>query len=291
MHNNALAHYPPIALAHLKNWWSQNSRTHHPLAIKYVASCESTNSQLYRSPSHATTLLVTDIQTQGRGQFEREWQTRTGDLIFSLGVRLHSSKIQALSIRVGLALAQVCAQFGFSAQLKWPNDVILQNGKLAGILVQSNPSNQTDMNWVVIGVGVNIAARADLNADLSPAKKSTSAFNPIGLSQVDTQWLNPTEGQREALIMHIIDEILLHIDGERPLSSEYLSTQWNQRDIWRNQPIVWTDPFGQKHHGTGLGIDPDGTYQMRSSRGNVAIYSGQIRAADANDSTHYSADT
>jgi biotin-[acetyl-CoA-carboxylase] ligase BirA-like protein len=274
MHNNASTHYPPISLEHLKNWWSQNSRTHHPLAIKYIASCESTNSQLYRSPSHANTLLVTETQTQGRGQFEREWQTRAGDLIFSLGVRLHSSKIQALSIRVGLALAQVCAHFGYAAQLKWPNDVILNHGKLAGILVQSNPSNQDQMNWVVIGVGVNIAPRTDL----STAKNTSSAFMPVGLSQVDSQWLQPKAVMRETLIMHMVDEILLHIDGERTLSNEYLSTQWNLHDIWHHQPIVWIDPFGQKHHGIGLGIDENGTYQMDSHRGQVAIYSGQIRA-------------
>ena len=281
MHNTAPAHYPPISLAHLKNWWSQNSRTHHPLAIKYIASCESTNSQLYRSPSHATTLLVTETQTQGRGQFEREWQTRSGDLIFSLGVRLHSSKIQALSIRVGLALAQVCAHFGYAAQLKWPNDEILNKGNLAGILVQSNPSTQEQMNWVVIGVGMNIASRANLPL----SKKTNSAFIPTSLSQVDAQWLNPKVGAREALIMHIVDEILLHIDGERALSNDYLATQWNQHDIWLHQPIIWIDPFGQKHHGTGLGIDANGTYQMHSSRGQVAIYSGQIRSAQPDPST------
>ena len=282
MHNSTSAHYPPISLECLKNWWSQNSRTHHPLAIKYMTTCESTNSQLYRSPSHATTLLVTETQTQGRGQFEREWQTRAGDLIFSLGVRLHSSKIPTLSVRVGLALAQVCAHFGYRIHLKWPNDVILNNGKLAGILVQSNPSTQDQMNWVVIGVGVNIAPRADLTVD----KKTKPAFIPTSLSQADTQWLNPAQGAREALIMHIVDEILLHIDGERVLSNEYLATQWNQHDIWQHQAIVWIDPFGQKHHGTGLGIDANGTYQMSSRRGQVAIYSGQIRSAHTESQTH-----
>ncbi len=275
MHNTADIDYPNMDVAHLKNWWSEHSRAHHPLSIKYLPECESTNAQLYRSPSLANTLLVTEIQTQGRGQFEREWQTHAGDLIFSLGLHLPSSKIPALSIRVGLALAHVLGHLGYAAQLKWPNDVILNNGKLAGILVQTAQSEHADMNWVVIGVGLNIVSRAR-NA---PHKKNQSAFNPIGLAQVDAHWLAPKAGEREALLMQLVDQLLLHIDGEHALGGEFLASQWNAHDIWLNQAIVWIDPFGQQHHGIGQGIDASDTYQMDTPRGPVAIYSGQLRSA------------
>ena len=266
--------YPAISIDHLKSWWSAHSRTHHPLSIKYLSECESTNSQLYRSPSHANTLLVTEVQTQGRGQFEREWQTRSGDLIFSLGLRLPADKVPALSIRVGLAMAQVFNHFGYQAQLKWPNDVILNKGKLAGILVQISPISN-NANWVVIGVGINIASRKDIPL----SKNNMAAFAPMGLAQVDLHWCSPKSGEREALLMQLVDTILLHVDSDDSLTPENMSQEWNAFDVWRGQDILWIDPFGQKHPGIGQGIDSDGTYQMLSPRGQVAIYSGQIRSA------------
>ena len=162
--------YAPLELARLKHWWSHHSVARSALAIKYVAECDSSNAQLYRSPSQHHTLLVAERQTHGRGQFERVWRSQAGDLIFSLGLSLALDAIPALSIRVGLALAQTCTQNGWPVQLKWPNDLIGQTashkGKLAGILVQTNPNNhshesRSTMRWVVIGVGLNIAPRLD----------------------------------------------------------------------------------------------------------------------------------
>ena len=89
--------YAPLELARLKHWWSHHSAARSALAIKYVAECDSTNAQLYRSPSQHHTLLVAERQTHGRGQFERVWRSQAGDLIFSLGLSLPLDAIPALS--------------------------------------------------------------------------------------------------------------------------------------------------------------------------------------------------
>ena len=282
--------YAPLELARLKDWWSHHSTARSALSIKYRAECDSTNAQLYRSPSQHHTLLVAETQTHGRGQFERVWRSQPGDLIFSLGLRLAVDKIPALSIRVGLALAQVLSQLGHRVQLKWPNDLIGQTrshrGKLAGILVQTNPSEHSDTRWVVIGVGLNIASRLHDSADIAP-----SAFAPIGLAQLDDAWQahRLLTGAREALLMQLVDAILHSIESAHALPDAQLAEHWNQYDLWQQQTIQWTDSGAidapsETDYGTALGINAWGEYRIQpaitspTSAPIVSLNSGQIRA-------------
>lgn len=284
--------YAPLELTRMKTWWSRHSTAHSALSIKYVPECDSTNAQLYRSPSQHHTLLVAETQSHGRGQFERVWRSQSGDLIFSLGLRLPLEVIPALSIRVGLALAQVLTQSGCRIQLKWPNDVIgdtgAHKGKLAGILVQTNPSEHSAMRWVVIGVGVNIASRRHDSAnDTAP-----TAFPPIGLAQLDPAWLaqNVIEGAREALLMRLVDGILQQIEAAHALPDAQLAQLWNPYDVWQQRTVQWTDngtidETDNHQYGAALGIDAWGAYRIQPAlhadnphAAEVTLNSGQIRA-------------
>ena len=231
--------YAPLELTRMKDWWSHHSAARSALSIKYLSECDSTNAQLYRSPSQHHTLLVAETQIQGRGQFERVWRSQSGDLIFSLGLRLPIDKIPALSIRVGLALAQTLNAYGYHIQLKWPNDVIgdtgTHKGKLAGILVQTNPSEHSATRWVVIGVGLNVASRLHESMD----DTTPSAFPPIGLAQLDSAWQIqhlPT-GARETLLMRLVDAILLQIEAAHTLPDPQLTQHWNAYDVWQQQSV------------------------------------------------------
>lgn len=279
--------YAPLELTRMKDWWSHHSAARSALSIKYLSECDSTNAQLYRSPSQHHTLLVAETQTQGRGQFERVWRSQSGDLIFSLGLRLPIDKIPALSIRVGLALAQTLNAYGCHIQLKWPNDVIgdtgTHKGKLAGILVQTNPSEHSATRWVVIGVGLNVASRLHESMD----DTTPSAFPPIGLAQLDSAWQIqhlPT-GARETLLMRLVDAILLQIEAAHTLPDPQLTQHWNAYDVWQQQSVQWSengtvDTAMNLPYGAAQGINEWGAYRIRSAADNaiITLNSGQIRA-------------
>ncbi|MGL4768172.1 MAG: biotin--[acetyl-CoA-carboxylase] ligase [Formosimonas sp.] len=263
--------YPPLDLATVQHEWRVNSRAARALLIKYVSQCDSTSGQLYRSTQHCDTLLVAEQQTHGKGQFERAWVSQTGDLIFSIGLRLPAAQLTALSLRIGVALHRVFAAHGMACQLKWPNDIIArhpatgQRGKLAGILVQSQ--NLTDAHaWVVIGVGVNIGAR------LLP--QHNSAFAPMGAAQLSEAWVQPAAGLREQLLIQLVDAIVLCIEHPSPT---WLN-EWNAQDLWRNAAVTLTDPQQVAHNGTGAGINLDGAYVLRHNGVDTAFHSGQLRA-------------
>ncbi len=271
MHNHTA--YPPMALERLQNGWSHHSQSDMALQIQYLAVCESTNALLYSRAHHPNTLLVTEQQINGKGQFERTWLSQSGDLTFSLGLNIPMAQLAALSLKVGLAIAQMFAQRGTGLQLKWPNDIIATHpdtsnqGKLAGILVQSLPDVAQQSAWVVIGVGLNIAPR------LMPA--GAQGFAPIGLAQIASNWVAPEVGAREALIVALVDAILQTINAA---SSANLAPEWNAHDLWHQQSVRLTKPDGAHIEGIGLGINSSGAYQVMQGSQIHTVQSGQLSA-------------
>ena len=111
----------------------------------------------------AALLLVAEQQTAGRGRLGRSWHSRAGaGLTFSLGLCLQPADWSGLSLAVGLSLAEsldpappeCVAADPPRIQLKWPNDLWLNDRKLAGILVET--ASWGALRYVVIGVGINV---------------------------------------------------------------------------------------------------------------------------------------
>jgi len=120
------------------------------------------------------TLVAADYQTAGRGQHGRPWLSEPGvGLMFSLLLRPGNvEEASLLPIRTGLAIAAAISPFlapGTRARLKWPNDIMVGNGKVGGILCESQIRN--DEVSVIVGVGLNVRRfplSVDDRSDLGP---------------------------------------------------------------------------------------------------------------------------
>jgi BirA family biotin operon repressor/biotin-[acetyl-CoA-carboxylase] ligase len=134
-------------------------------------------------------LYLADQQTAGRGRHGRSWHSGGGSLTFSLLTpwRLHSERpSNLLSIAVGVAIARAiefaCAPLRTS--LKWPNDVYVDQGKVAGILIETNHGAA---DRVVIGVGINVNAApalTELSSGTQTSGEQTSIVEPKSLAAV-----------------------------------------------------------------------------------------------------------
>ncbi|MFZ3128336.1 MAG: biotin--[acetyl-CoA-carboxylase] ligase, partial [Rhodoferax sp.] len=131
--------------------------------VEVLPEIDSTNTELMRRARAGQlepTLLVAERQSAGRGRLGRTWvsgEASTGalpSLTFSLGLPLAPLDWSGLSLAVGLAVVESLHP---TLQLKWPNDVWLQDRKLAGILIET--ASVGDARYAVIGVGINITAR------------------------------------------------------------------------------------------------------------------------------------
>lgn len=108
------------------------------------------------------TWIVAERQSAGRGRLGNEWQSVKGNLAASLLFRPHkpAAKCAQLSFVAALAVSDMLAHFAPNAsiRLKWPNDVLAEGGKIAGILLESETGPDGGANWLVIGIGVNLAS-------------------------------------------------------------------------------------------------------------------------------------
>jgi BirA family transcriptional regulator, biotin operon repressor / biotin---[acetyl-CoA-carboxylase] ligase len=128
----------------------------------------------------AGTLVVADAQTAGRGRLGRSWTAHSSAGVwFTLIERPASAQnLEALPLRVGLELAPALDEFaGESVRLKWPNDLYLGTGKLAGVLSEARwRGGGTVPEWIAVGVGINLRA---------PASEGSAAELRAGARRLD----------------------------------------------------------------------------------------------------------
>ncbi len=159
--------------------------------LRRVASCEST--QLLLGPDDPEgAVAVADVQTAGRGRLGRAWTAPPGTaLLCSVLLRPPAgSRIAQLSLVGGLAAAQTVEDaLGRPVQLKWPNDVLVDGRKVAGVLAEARDG------VVVVGVGLNVnQAAAELPADTR-------------LPAASLRSLDGAERDRDALLTSLLERL------------------------------------------------------------------------------------
>ena len=132
--------------------------------IAFYSTLDSTNSDALRMAEGGIqdlSLIVADEQTSGRGRGDRRWHTPAGAaLAFSLVLRPGPNRELPTTRLVGLGALGVCDVlqnvYRLPAKIKWPNDVLVEGRKLAGILVESQWQGSA-MQFAVLGIGINVA--------------------------------------------------------------------------------------------------------------------------------------
>jgi BirA family transcriptional regulator, biotin operon repressor / biotin---[acetyl-CoA-carboxylase] ligase len=143
-------------------------------------STNSTAKELAHDGAEEGTIVISRTQNQGRGRFDRIWQSPEGGvyLSFILRPRISAEKTSLLPFVVALALTKTIESYGLHATIKWPNDVQVNDKKIAGILLESEVSGQT-INYVVVGIGMNLNIdMKHLSVDIQP--RSTSMSHELG---------------------------------------------------------------------------------------------------------------
>ncbi len=218
-------------------------------------------------------VVVAETQSASRGRLGRRWISDEGNLYFSVLFRPEPETLPLLSPLAGVAVARSIRQVaGLYPTIKWPNDIMIEGRKVAGILAESALSG-SQIQHAVVGVGVNVAL--DVSADPEIAATATSLNHASG-SDVDRA--------------ELLRRILQHMDAL------YLELRRGRSPIaeWRR----WLDTLGQQvtvnHHGatdTGLAeeIDEHGNLLLRADTGELlTLTAGDItlRAAQGAPATH-----
>ena len=230
----------------------------------FLDSCASTNDELLRLAETGApegTLIVSEQQTAGRGRLGRSWLSEPGQgLLFSLLARpaLPAEVAATLPLVAGLAITQTLRGMGFEAGLKWPNDVLIEDRKVCGILCEAQTSSR-GIEGIVIGVGLNTGAVPE-----------TVAHRAIGLPSMPDR-LNILATFCEAF------EALYTRWSTSGLAA--LREELNRLDCKRGRPITVRPGSGERQ-GIARGIRDDGALLLETERGVEALICGEIAQWD-----------
>jgi BirA family biotin operon repressor/biotin-[acetyl-CoA-carboxylase] ligase len=225
-------------------------------------------------------------QTAGRGRQGRSWQATPGHaLTFSLACVLPRplAGLAGLSLATGVAVIDALARLAPSEAgrlaLKWPNDVLLDGRKLAGILIETAWST-ANASAAVIGVGINVrrdeALEAQLEAAAAGVPAQARATPPAALSQAVPE-ANLTDTL--AVVVKALTEMTERFgaQGFAPFVG-----RWNACHAYANQEVVLIDKGVEFARGIATGVDSSGQLLLSTDAGMQAIATGDVslRLAD-----------
>jgi BirA family biotin operon repressor/biotin-[acetyl-CoA-carboxylase] ligase len=190
------------------------------------------------------TLVTASAQSAGRGRQGRAWSAPPGHALLMSLVLRDAHPLLPLAAAVAVAEA-----VGTEARIKWPNDVLVDDRKVAGILAEGRPQE----GWAVLGIGVNVAVRVE---DLPPELHATAATLGQDPSGVEPFLAN---------LLDVLARVLALPSGE-------LLDAWRARDALLGRTITWT-----AGRGTAMGIDGEGRLVVElPDGGRTALDAGEV---------------
>jgi BirA family biotin operon repressor/biotin-[acetyl-CoA-carboxylase] ligase len=231
--------------------------------VRHYDSIGSTNDEAMRlareNAAHGT-VVHADEQTSGRGRLSRRWLSPPGNLYVSIVLRpdVPAARMVELGFVAALAVADAVDALlprQVRATLKWPNDVLVRDGKIAGILLE-----QTD-DALVLGVGLNV-----LQAPSGVSYQVSTIVGCGGLATVD--------GAREKLLAALANWFdTWQQEGFAPIRTAWLA---------RAHPVgsALNARLGERFiAGTFAGIDADGALLLDGPDGRARVVAGDVQAA------------
>jgi BirA family biotin operon repressor/biotin-[acetyl-CoA-carboxylase] ligase len=243
-----------------------------PYQLEIVDSIASTNATLLHATNDAPHrhCLVAEQQTAGRGRRGKVWQSVLGgSLTCSIRWRFNQgiATLAGLSLAVGVALIRSLQQLGCEGiQLKWPNDLLWQQRKLAGILIEV----QGDMNGpstAIIGIGINM-------------KLPATARNQIDQAVTDIQEILGHPLSRNVLLGTLLIQLADVMDDFERNGLHNLQKAWQTAHAYADQPVQIHMSNGQIIQGIAVGLAENGALLLRTDDDKqISVHSGEVHSA------------
>ncbi|MBM7519254.1 biotin--[acetyl-CoA-carboxylase] ligase [Nocardioides nitrophenolicus] len=239
------------------------------LSFELLAEAPSTNeiaAERARGGAHEGLVVVADHQSSGRGRLDRTWQTPPGTAVtFSLVLRptVPPASWPWLPLLVGHNVAKAITALGYDAQVKWPNDVLLDGDrKVAGILVErvETPTGPA----AVVGVGINVA----MSADELPVPTATS----LAVA-------GPGAPDRTSVLLAVVAAVREGYDvwqtgGEQ--GTARLATSYRSHCATLGRDVRVELPGGGELLGRATDIDDDGRLVVTTADGTERVGAGDV---------------
>ena len=237
-------------------------------------SIDSTNAEALRAIERgraAPFLVLAERQTAGRGRRGRKWVSPFAENVYySLVLRIEGGmrQLEGLSLVVGLAVMHALRELGVSAAgLKWPNDVLVGQKKIAGILLEL-VGDPADVCHVVLGVGINV--------------------NMQMADEVDQQWtsMRLETGKvfdRNQMVAVLSEKLQGYLHRHQVEGFSVIQSEWEQNHLWQGRPVSLIAGVNQID-GEVLGIDKQGALRLKVDGVEKSFSGGELSLRLRDDS-------
>ncbi len=209
----------------------------------------------------AGTVIIAGEQTAGRGRLQRTWISPPGSLAISVILRPNLDKLSSMIMLAALAVTDTIHEVtGLKPVIKWPNDILLREKKISGILIENDIRNG-QLKYTVLGIGININVRISQYPEI--ATIATSLADELG-----------REISRRDVLVSLLEELER---GYRALANDQAVWQrWKDNLVTLGQKVQ-VQIGRQIYTGTAEEVTRDGSLMLRQKEGGlVKIIAGDV---------------
>ena len=193
------------------------------------------------------TVVVSDIQLKGRGRLKRKWVSGKGGLYFSIVLYPEINDMPLLLFKSAISICDAIRKLGIKAELKWPNDVLVDGKKICGILLESSIS--TKLNYGLLGIGVNVN-------------------NAIGKEINQTATSIKRELKEEISADELLNQILYEFNKNINLTDKKTIEEWKKRNCTLGKKVMIKTP-DKSLSGVAFDITDEGSLLLKESLGEI----------------------
>ena len=237
--------------------------------LELIDCADSTNSLLMQKAAQGAahgSVMVAELQTHGRGRRGRSWHSNLGGaLTFSLLWRFNQGVgfLSGLSLVVGVALLRALKSLGVDGMaLKWPNDVLHHNCKLAGILIEVQ-GDVLGPSFAVIGIGINL-------------KLSEQSRELIGRPATDLYSITGILPERNLALGCMLGHMAQVLDIFAARGFGGLRAEWVEHHVYHNKNVRIMLPDNAAEEGMVTGVDDGGALLLKTRGGERRYSTGEI---------------
>ncbi len=226
--------------------------------VVHLKEINSTNEYLKNVTNHTPMLVIADYQTKGRGQYGKVWESATKqNLTFSFQWYPKNFKVEEgfkISQLVSLVILDTLNQYitPFKANIKWPNDIIIKNKKVCGILIEPSIQNSL-IQKVVVGIGLNV------NQTLFPVNMPNASS--LSILFQDRTWEINT----------ILEKMIASFEMQLPILLNIDTRQFFNSNLLKINEIVTLKKGNETLQCINLGVNEEGFWVLKNLSNNEIL--------------------
>ena len=187
--------------------------------------------------------ILADAQSAGRGRYKRTWVSHHGNLYASF-ILLCEERDARLSYSVGVAIAETLISFGVSPTIKWPNDILIDDKKVSGTLIEYSG------RFVIIGIGINIKT----NPTVKATYKTTKLDDYVNVGRDE-----------------LLNKLMRNLDKWRNADFMDVRTRWTELAVGLNRTVKYRGESVEL-----IGINENGALVLRNGTHYTLVYGDEI---------------